>query len=113
MENARSSDYGEWTPQLNQFVFVFIDSCTIRICLHVSQVSYVSDLISWAAMRLAERIVMLSSSQASVRQVTKLVNVEPVLVIRFETAEVSSNFGGSELAFLLKLDNSFASLVWL
>merc|ERR1740117_2416986 len=64
-------------------------------------------------MCLSVGVVVRTGSGASLEQVSKTVNVEPMLVVGSQPGEVSSNVGLRHGIGLLEVDNAFGNFVGL
>jgi hypothetical protein len=62
-------------------------------------------------MGLLERIVMGACCGTAFDQVTKLMDVETVLLIWGQASEISSDGCAAEVVFLFKVDHTFACLI--
>ena len=76
---SSSDDIVLSSVDLDQMILNFIGSVSFSISLNISEISNVSHCISGSTMSETSRVVMSTSSDASIGKVTELVDVESVL----------------------------------
>ena len=93
MNHASSSNHREGSKQGDLTVHQIESACTIFPRLYISQITNVPNLALRTTMSLSVGVVVRTGSGASLEQVSKTVNMEPMQVVGSQPGEVSSNVG--------------------
>ena len=82
MKDTGATDYAERAEECDLLIETLVLAISISIGLHISKVANVTHLVIWAGMCLSVRVVVGSRSNTTLGQVTVLVDVEAVSVVR-------------------------------
>jgi hypothetical protein len=98
---------------MDKSVATLVAAITFGISMHVSKIADVSDFLLGATMSHIEGVVVGTSSSAALGEISKLVNVEPVLVAGGKTSKVTDDAGFGEHRGLFKLNNAVSGVLGL
>merc|ERR1719469_1611285 len=93
MNHASSSHHREGSKQGDLAVHQIESACTIFSRLYISQITNMPNLLPRTTMSLSVGVVVRTGSGASLEQVSKTVNMEPMQVVGSQPGEISSNVG--------------------
>ena len=89
MEYAGAPHDTEGSMQAHLAIKQLVNAVAIVISLHISKIAYVADLVIRTCMGVSMRVVVGTSSDTALAQVTKLVDMEAMFLPRLETRESS------------------------
>lgn len=81
MQDARSTNDAQRTPELHELVFSLIKAIAVSVTLDVAQIANMADLAVRTSVSVSERVVMGTSSNTSVCEITELVDVKAMKVV--------------------------------
>ncbi len=90
-----------------------IFSITLLVSLDIAKISDVPRHILRSRMCVTEWVIVRTSGDASLQQVSILMNMESVLFTSCQSSELGIDFTESICTSLAKVDDTFCNLIWL
>ena len=112
MKNAASAQYRVISKECHEMVLFIIRRNTIAISFYVSEITNMSCLCIWATMSLIEWIIVRTRSSASLKKVTKLMNME-TMKTWLKSLKFSRNSAFRVKVWLFESYDARCGLIWL